>query len=295
MKKSINKKVIIFSFFSLLIAGLILNINSKESQKEEAPLHIQKKQSSEHHTPNLTRQPRTTLNIKQKNTSSNKKKLSETEEHADTTQREIWIARKKEIAQRNTCPDSTVSEVGYITEAYNQNTMGLQDANLQIIHQMQTCNSTQINEIISKLFSDSDNATHSMALLLNLLPQVQRSFSLVNAISIQNFNNDEMQDLINFTKDEPTGIKQALVPSIVKNDSLENLLALTQQDNFFSSLQTRTGNYPEKEDANRMVLDLILSQRHNIQSDGAIFNHLLEAYPNSNTQNALTKVAFTTN
>ncbi|MCK5335891.1 MAG: hypothetical protein KAQ67_07005, partial [Gammaproteobacteria bacterium] len=75
----------------------------------------------------------------------------------------------------------------------------------------------------------------------------------------------------------------------------DDFLALTQQDNFFSSIEERTGSYPTDEEASQMVQGMVLSQRHDIQTEGAIYNHLLNTYPNSDTQNALTKIALTTN
>jgi len=211
------------------------------------------------------------------------------------SQRKQALAREKELANQQKCHDSNIDEVGYVTEAYNQNNIDSSTANQQILYQMQSCNNTQINQIITKIFADSEDKAHALALLLDLLPQMQRSLPVINAIKQQDFTNDDMTALIDMTKDQPTGIKQALVPSIVKNDNLDNFLSLTQQDNFFSSFEQRSGSYPTNEQASQMIQGMILSQRHNIQPEGAIYNHLLNTYPNSETYNQLTKIAFTTN
>ncbi|MDH5393254.1 MAG: hypothetical protein OEY11_08730 [Gammaproteobacteria bacterium] len=214
---------------------------------------------------------------------------------AGSHSRDQALAQEEALANQQKCHDTTIDEVGYVTEAYNQKTLDPAAANQQILYQMQSCSRQQIGDIVKKIFSDSNDKTHAMALLLDLMPQLPRSLPVIQAIRQQDFSNDDMQALITMTKDQPTGVKQALVPSIVKNDNLDNFLALTQQDNFFSSMQQRSGSYPTDEQASNMIQGMILSQRHNIQPEGAIYNHLLDTYPNSDTYNQLTKIAFTTN
>ena len=205
------------------------------------------------------------------------------------------LAKEEELAKTQQCLESNLDEVGYITEAYNQNSLGAATAQQQITYYMGSCNRKQVASMISKIFEDSDDAVHSMSLLLEILPNMQRTLSIINAIKQQTFSHEEMQQLITMTADQPTGVKQALVPSIVKNDNLNDFLSLTQQDNFFNSMEQRTGSYPTAEEADSMIQNLVLSERHNIQPEGEIYNHILETYTGSATYNQLIKIALTSN
>lgn len=202
---------------------------------------------------------------------------------------------EENLEKQQQCHDSNIDEVGYITDAYNQNTIKSSQAIQQILYQMKACNRNQVLSIIDKIFTDSDDVTHSMNLLLDLLPNMERTFSVISAIQQQNFSEEDVSTLITMVKDQPTGIKQALIPSIIKNDNLDNFIALTQQDNFFNSIEERNGSYPTAEESNAMIQAMILVQRGNIHVDGDIYNHLINTYPNSDTYNQLTKLTFSTN
>lgn len=290
-----NKKHILISFAALAVVGLA-TAPFATFKKDNSELSALPEETTSVPAPSQSIHQQRTFNIeKEKSVSTDSEPNLATTNHDTTTQREQLIARKNAIAQQNVCPDSNIHEAGYITEAYNQNNMDLETAHLQIIYQMQTCNVNQVTDIVNKIFSDSNDVKHSMTLVLDILPKLRLNFSVVNAISQQNFSDDEMKDLIALTEDQPSGIKQALIPSIVRNDSLDNLLTLTQQESFLSSQRNRSDHDLTKEESDQMVLSMILSQRNNIQIDGSIYNHLLENHPNTDTQNTLTKLAFTTN
>jgi len=231
-----------------------------------------------------------------KGTDTNQDKIANTSQaNTPVRSRAEALAKEEELAKAQKCLESNLDEVGYITEAYNQNTLDAATAQQQIIHYMETCNRKQVASMINKIFEDSDSAVHSMSLLLEILPNMQRNLSIINAIKQQTFSHEEMQQLIAMTADQPTGVKQALVPSIVRNDNLDDFLSLTQQDSFFNSMEQRTGSYPTADEASSMIQSLILSERHNIQPEGEIYNHILETYPNSATYNQLIKIALTSN
>ena len=231
-----------------------------------------------------------------KDTSTDQARIVNTSQtRTPATSRAEALAKEEELAKAQQCLESNLDEVGYITEAYNQNTLDAATAQQQITYYMGSCNRKQVASMISKIFEDSDDAVHSMSLLLEILPNMQRTLSIINAIKQQTFSHEEMQQLITMTADQPTGVKQALVPSIVKNDNLNDFLSLTQQDNFFNSMEQRTGSYPTAEEADSMIQNLVLSERHNIQPEGEIYNHILETYTGSATYNQLIKIALTSN
>ena len=128
-----------------------------------------------------------------------------------------------------------------------------------------------------------------------MLPNMDSSFSIINAIKQQDFSHEDMVQLIAMTEDQPTGIKQALVPSIIRSDNLDDFVLLTQQDNFFNSVEDRTGSYPSADEADNMVQGMIMSARHSIQPDGEIYNHIINNHPNSTTYNQLIKIALSPN
>ena len=231
-----------------------------------------------------------------KDTSANQARIVNTSQtRTPARSRAEALAKEEELAKSQQCLESNLDEVGYITEAYNQNTLDAVTAQQQITYYMGTCNRKQVASMIEKIFENSDDAVRSMSLLLEILPNMERTLSIINAIKQQTFSHEEMQQLITMTADQPTGVKQALVPSIVRNDNLDDFLSLTQQDSFFNSMEERTGSYPTAEEADSMIQNLVLSERHNIQPEGEIYNHILETYPDSRTQNQLIKTALTSN
>lgn len=253
--------------------------------------------ASQDERPNLLQQPAIKINSIEKLTDSIQLKYQAEDPSQDdnTNTQSTALAREEALAKTQQCHESSIDEVGYITEAYNQNTIDSNSANQQILHQMKTCNRRQVATIVQKIFNDSDDATHSMALLLDLLPQMDRTLPIISAIKQQTFSNEDMKDLIAMTEDQPTGIKQALIPSIVKNDNLDDFLSLTQQDNFFNSIEDRTGSYPSADQASNMIQRFIISERNNIKTEGEIYNYLLDNNPNPATLQQLTKIAFNPN
>ncbi|MDH5518413.1 MAG: hypothetical protein OEY36_11450 [Gammaproteobacteria bacterium] len=298
-----NKKFAVFFISTIAILGFGFNIYSNIDKQPELSKadHTESRYSDSKDTGSSSERNFKITGKEQTgasylaSTQNRQQRQDSNNDNDDSQQRTDAMAREEELAQQQKCHDSNIAEVGYVTEAYNQKSLNSSAANQQILYQMQSCSRTQIQQIISKIFADTEDKTHAMALLLDLIPLMPRALPIISAIRQQDFSNDDMTALIDMTKDQPTGIKQALVPSIVKNDSLDNFLALTQQDNFFSSYEQRNGSYPSGEQASQMIQGMILRERHNIQPEGAIYNHLLNTYPNSDTQNALTKMAFTPN
>ncbi|MDH5423446.1 MAG: hypothetical protein OEY29_00460 [Gammaproteobacteria bacterium] len=298
---SINKKNIVFSVIAIIgfSSFLISKSNNNQADRTTNPtVTARDNQSTPSHFDSS--RPTELLQAEIKPTDTGETELLSQNSHSSHTDQheaessEVQL-REEELAKSQQCHDSNIDEVGYITEAYNQNTLDSHSAIQQILHQMQTCNRSQVASIVQKIFNDSDDATHSMALLLDLLPQMDRALPVISAIKQQSFSSDQMKDLIALTKDQPTGIKAALIPSIVKNDNLEDFLSLTQQDNFFNSMEQRTGSYPSADQASNMIQSFIISERHNIKTEGDIYNYLLSNNPNPATLQQLTKIAFTQN
>ena len=292
-----NKK---FTFITLaLVATIGFSIFSLKDSENKSDYNISetptsRSQSLSSRTEHKNRPRRSETTRQDKNTGD--KQLSSRNENVSPTEAAISaraeaLAREEELAKSQQCLESNLDEVGYITEAYNQNTLDVATAQQQIIYYMGTCNRKQVASMISKIFEDSDDVVHSMSLLLEILPNMERTLSIINAIKQQDFSHDDMQQLIAMTADQPTGVKQALVPSIVRNDDLDSFLLLTQNDNFFNSIEDRTGSYPTAIEADNMIQNLIMSQRHDIPIDGEIYNHVLSTYPNSTTHNQLIKIA----
>ncbi|MDH5426427.1 MAG: hypothetical protein OEY29_15680 [Gammaproteobacteria bacterium] len=293
-----NKK---FTFITLaLVATIGFSIFSLKDSENKSDYNISetptsRSQSLSSRTEHQNRPRRSETTRQNKNTGD--KQLSSRNENVSPTEAAISaraeaLAREEELAKaQQQCNQSNLDEVAYVSEAYNQNAIDSASAQQQIIYFIKTCTREQVASMVENIFNGSDDVMHSMSLLLEILPNMERTLSIINAIKQQDFSHDDMQQLIAMTADQPTGVKQALVPSIVRNDDLDSFLLLTQNDNFFNSIEDRTGSYPTAIEADNMIQNLIMSQRHDIPIDGEIYNHVLSTYPNSTTHNQLIKIA----
>ena len=298
-----NKKSIFIALTALAVIGFgvnsFFNVANHDSNNNvsEASVSASKLNASQAERLNLAKRSET--KTRDKDTDNTRRPSIRREDgvqtDASTLSRAEALAREEELAKTQQCLESNVAEVGYITEAYNQNTLDADSARQQIIYYMESCGRQQVASMIEKIFSDSDNVVHAMALLLKMLPNMDSSFSIINAIKQQDFSHEDMVQLIAMTEDQPTGIKQALVPSIIRSDNLDDFVLLTQQDNFFNSVEDRTGSYPSADEADNMVQNMIMSARHSIQPDGEIYNHIINNHPNSTTYNQLIKIALSPN
>ena len=218
--------------------------------------------------------------------------------HTNSPQSELFVKNSRnnnetqivQTEQQSSCIDDSLQESSYYVEAYLANNLGLTESINYLIHNINSCSTVQSKQIISQLFKKPETQLEAFRLAVEIYHEAKQSSLVLDEIRNTDFNTEQLKNIMAEFNNSSIDIKAALIPSILRNDNLDSLIALTSYDYLYSNAINRNNEkYTDQQAANHTANLITVSLSQNLDTSGQIYPYLLDTYPEITTSSALTK------
>lgn len=195
------------------------------------------------------------------------------------------------------CISSTIDEVKYTTDAFNNGVYNIEDTKEQLKYYIDSCNARNINQIINNLITESGLTAENMELLISLFHDVSNTRKLTRAIQATDFNVENFEELVEQLDGQPVSLKSAFIPAILEQDDLAGFIKLTESITATTNT-ANTGDTPANMAIDRgenLIENVVYSALHgellsNTTTDNSeTFEYILETYPSDRMFAAILK------
>ena len=193
------------------------------------------------------------------------------------------------------CIESTVQETSYIADSFLTNSLSIYETSEQLIFYINHCGQNQIKQILSQ-FMDTNDPASSFKLILALYQKAENKHFIIKALKATHIDPIHMEDIVKLAMNESYAIKTALLPSLIKNDDLNNLNKITEYDVLFANTVNRNNEPYTELQAMELTKNLIFSaSRNNLQPGTEIYEYLSNTYDDAQSLTFLVKSTHHTN
>lgn len=280
-----NKKSYVFLSIPVITFAFYLSDNA-HNHSEIVDIESNKMDNVSHFNESSVKQALAEIQIKSQyiNTSEPSQTIQLTQNNSNISNRQLLSE------PNNDCINESVVESSYHIDAFLANSQGLDDTINHLIHNLNNCSTVQSREIISQLFENSETRLQGFNLAIELLKQTKQTGIILAAIKATDFTSNEIESIMEENSNVPINIKSALIPSLLRNDDLDNLIKLTSYDYLYNNISNRNGEPFTSQQATNYTNRLLqTSVARNLDSSGQVYPYLLETYPTLLTSPSLTK------